>query len=64
MNPICHVQPGGEVVMSTRLEDGRVYRVCGGRPHRGCVVAQELYRVMQWSRGHEKTIAAFERALQ
>ena len=27
-----HVQPGGQRVATARLSDGRVLRVCGGRP--------------------------------
>lgn len=43
-----HVQPGGEVVMSVRLADGRVARVCGGRPDGGLVVAEGMTEWLLW----------------
>jgi hypothetical protein len=41
-----HVQPEGGVIMSTRTHDGRVVRVCGETPHRGCSVAAEMGMVL------------------
>lgn len=49
MNDVdVHVQPGGEVVVSAWLEDGRRYRVIGLRACGGCTVADELYKVLRW----------------
>lgn len=43
-----HVQPLGGVVATTECHDGRVLRVCGEKPYRGCKVSEELYKWMKW----------------
>lgn len=46
--PRVHEQPGGEVIATAVLHDGRVLRVCGGRPGRGCAPCAELHKWITW----------------
>lgn len=45
------VGPLGEVMLSTRLPDGRCFRVCGEKPHRGCAPAAEMAKMLAWTSG-------------
>lgn len=37
-----HTQPGGAVVATVVLDDGRCLRICGAKAYRGCSVAKEM----------------------
>lgn len=51
-----HVQPDGSVVISRTLDDGRVIRVCGQKPYRGCSIADELDKWIRWEEGKKDGI--------
>jgi hypothetical protein len=45
-----HTQYEGGVVATYDLGKGRVMRVCGEKEYRGCSVAGEMYKVLQFER--------------
>lgn len=43
-----HVQPGGGVIVTAKLHDGRTVRVCGEGSHLGSKIFAELRKWLRW----------------
>jgi hypothetical protein len=49
MHVRMHRQPGGEMVLSTVLSDGRTVRVCGGAPWQDLIVASQFEAMLTFN---------------